>query len=83
MPLTAKDRLYEVGNMVEAWDILNKIYGKQLANSLEYPQRIEIEWSQCLNSLSVCSLSVLCLSANFLIFCTIKYYSAVQYSMVM
>ena len=29
VPLTAKDRLYEVGRMVEAWDILNKIYGKQ------------------------------------------------------
>merc|ERR1711895_210602 len=28
VPLTAKDRLYEVENMVEAWDILNKIYGK-------------------------------------------------------
>jgi len=28
VPLTAKDRLYEVTSMVEAWDILNKIYGK-------------------------------------------------------
>merc|ERR1712055_946677 len=37
VPLTAKDRLYEVGNMVEAWDILNKIYGKQfdLRNKLK------------------------------------------------
>merc|ERR1711888_149170 len=28
VPATAKDRLYEVGSMSEAWDILNKIYGK-------------------------------------------------------
>ena len=38
-----------------------------LANSLEYPQRIEIEWSQCLNSVFVC-LFFACQSANFLIF---------------
>ena len=37
VPLTAKDRLYEVGSMVEAWDILNKIYGKEfdLRNKLK------------------------------------------------
>merc|ERR1712240_313630 len=42
-----------------------------LANSLDYPQRMRIEWSQCLNSVSVClfvCLSVLFLLANFLIF---------------
>ena len=35
-----------------------ELVGTQLANSLEYPQRIEIEWSQCLNSLSVLCLLV-------------------------
>merc|ERR1712115_763849 len=37
VPLTAKDRLYEVGSMVEAWDISNKIYGKEfdLRNKLK------------------------------------------------
>merc|ERR1712098_435005 len=57
-----------------------------LANSLEYPQRIE--WSQSLNRLSVClivcSLSA-CLSANFLIFPSfilLFLYSTVQKSAV-
>ena len=37
VPLTAKDRLYEVGSMAEAWDILNKVYGKEfdLRNKLK------------------------------------------------
>ena len=37
MPLTAKDRLYEVGSMAEAWDILDKVYGKEfdLRNKLK------------------------------------------------
>ena len=53
-----------------------------LANSLEYPvedpERIRVDsvFETC-----VC-LFFVCLSANLVTFCTIKYYSAVQYSMV-
>merc|ERR1712240_805864 len=53
-----------------------------LASSLEYPQRIE--WSQCLNSVSVC-LFVPCVSSNFLIFPSfilLFLYSTVQKSAV-
>merc|ERR1712041_39498 len=41
-----------------------------LANSLEYPERIQrgLEWTQFLKRLLACSLSV-CLLANFLFFC--------------
>ena len=37
VPVTAKDRLYEVGSMAEAWDILDKVYGKEfdLRNKLK------------------------------------------------
>ena len=37
VPITAKDRLYEVGSMAEAWDILDKVYGKEfdLRNKLK------------------------------------------------
>ncbi len=38
VPATAKDRLYEVGSMSEAWSILDKVYGKEfdLRNKLKY-----------------------------------------------
>ncbi len=38
VPVTAKDRLYEVGSMAEAWDILDKVYGKEfdLRNKLKH-----------------------------------------------
>ena len=37
VPITAKDRLYEVGSMAEAWVILDKVYGKEfdLRNKLK------------------------------------------------
>ena len=37
VPATAKDRLYEVGSMSEAWSILDKVYGKEfdLRNKLK------------------------------------------------
>ena len=37
MPSNAKDRLYEVETLEEAWTILNKIYGKEfdLRNKLK------------------------------------------------
>ena len=37
MPFNAKDRLYEVETLEEAWTILNKIYGKEfdLRNKLK------------------------------------------------
>merc|ERR1712215_159567 len=48
-----------------------------LANSLEYPERIQrgLEWTQFLKRLFVLPMYD-CLSANFLNFSTIKYYSA-------
>merc|ERR1712112_349870 len=55
------------------------IWKRQLANSLEYPQRIE--WSQSLNRVSVCSM----VSSNFLIFPSfilLFLYSTVQKSAV-
>ena len=60
--------------------ILNHVL---LANSLEYPERIQrgLEWTQFLKRLSVLCL-IVCLLANLVNFSTIKYYSAVQYSMV-
>merc|ERR1712240_282474 len=38
VPVTAKDRLYEVGSMAEAWDILDKVYGKEfdLRNKIKH-----------------------------------------------
>ena len=38
VPDTAKDRLYEVGSMTEAWSILDKVYGKEfdLRNKLKH-----------------------------------------------
>merc|ERR1711895_1659 len=37
------------------WFIPNfQLQRRQLANSLDYPQRMRIEWSQCSNSVSVC-----------------------------
>merc|ERR1712126_74867 len=37
VPVTAKDRLYEVENMIEAWKILDRVYGKEfdLRNKLK------------------------------------------------
>ena len=64
-------------------DKVASVFELELANSLEYLERIQrgLEWTQFLKRLSACSLFD-CLSANFLNFSTIKYYSAVQYSMV-
>ena len=38
VPAIAKDRLYEVGSMSEAWSILDKVYGKEfdLRNKLKH-----------------------------------------------
>ena len=55
--------------------LITRKSGRHAGGNIDQLPRLE--WSQSLNS-----LSVLYLSANFLFFCTIKYYSAVQYSMV-
>ena len=54
----------------------------KLANSLEYPvEDPERNRVDSVFETSAC-LFFVCLSANLVTFCTIKYYSAVQYSMV-
>ena len=85
-------QVHVAANIVEKW-IMSVVKPNQflcplslsintvlLANSLEYPERIQrgLEWTQFLKRLSVLCVLV----TNLLFFCTIKYYSAVQYSMV-
>ena len=78
--------LYNISKFLEFQTVyIHQVPGdntRLLANSLEYPvedpERIRVD-----SVFETCAcLCVLCLLANLVTFCTIKYYSAVQYSMV-